>query len=104
MASLVPESDRLEDDLYFFFCDVGQLGRAFVESSPEDTTREVGSRDIDEGQHERPLRVFALNAAQHWSRDVSREIAQAVIDQGRGRDFPAGTSAFLDAHLGYIHA
>jgi hypothetical protein len=51
-----------------------------------------------EGQYARPLHVIALNPVEGWSRDVSEEIAIAVLRVARveGRVLPAGTNEFVE--------
>jgi hypothetical protein len=55
-------------------------------------------RNMIGGQYARALRVIALNPSEGWSRDVSEEIAIAVLTAARteGRELPAGTNEFVE--------
>jgi hypothetical protein len=46
---------------------------------PREADRDTIVRNIIDGQYDRPLRVIALNPEEGWSRDVSEEIAKAVL-------------------------
>ncbi len=101
MASLVPEPERLDADLHFVLCDFGEFGPAFVETSPDNASREAIIRDILSGEYDRPLRVLALNPAEGWSRDVSHDVAQAVAMAAEtlGSELTDGTRTFLEEQL-----
>ena len=93
--SLVPSSDH---DLHFVLCDFGRYGNSYIETDPSEADRDTIVRNMIEGQYARPLRVIALNPSEGWSRDVSEEIATAVLTAARaeGRELPAGTSEFVE--------
>src|SRR4051812_39235115 len=97
MTFLGSEPRRLNAALHFVLCDFGQLGRAFVETSPENANREAVIRDIVAGQYDRPLRVLALNPVAGWSSDVTHGIAAAVAATAhrRGVELTAGTREFI---------
>jgi hypothetical protein len=50
------------------------------------------------GQYTSPLRVVAFNLADGWARDVSRDIARAVIEkaQSDGRQPSESARGFLE--------
>jgi hypothetical protein len=92
--SLVPSPDH---DLHFVLCDFGKYGKAYIETDPSEADRDTIVRNMIDGQYGRPVRVIAINPAEGWSRDVSEEIAKAVLTAAEVEDrvLPAGTSAFV---------
>jgi hypothetical protein len=98
--SLVPSPDH---DLHFVLCDFGKYGKSYVETDPSEADRDTIVRNMIDGQYGRPVRVIALNPADGWSRDVSEEIAKAVLTAAEveGRVLTAGTSAFAQDQLAY---
>jgi hypothetical protein len=95
--SLVPSSDH-DHDLHFVLCDFGKYGKSYIETDPSEADRNTIVRNMIDGQYDRPLRVIALNPAEGWSRDVSEEIAKAVVTAAKADDrvLTAGTSAFVE--------
>src|SRR5262247_1111651 len=93
--SLVPSADH---DFHFVLCDFGRYGHSYIETDPNEADRGSIVRNMIGGQYARPLRVIALNPSEGWSRDVSGEIAIAVLAAARagGRELPAGTSEFVE--------
>jgi hypothetical protein len=63
----------------------------------------TGQREnnILSGQYSCPLRVVALNTAEGWSRDVTEDIAVAVMNRANGEDRSIGKAAqeFLERVL-----
>ena len=98
-ASLVPS---LNEDVHFVLCDFGRAGLAYVETDPPDADATTVVQNLLQRQHERPLRVIALNADEGWSRDVSESIAAKVQDvaQHEGRELTTRTTAFIEDHIG----
>jgi hypothetical protein len=94
-----PVSLVSEQDLHFVLCDFGRSGQAYVETDPTEADASTIVRNLLGGQHDRPLRVLALNVEEGWVRDVSEIIAVKVRDVARreGQGLPVGTRAF-DAH------
>jgi hypothetical protein len=47
-----------------------------------------------------PVRVISFNTAEGWSRDVSEEIADALLQTcaQEGRDIPSALEDFVDQH------
>ena len=95
--SLVPSSDH-DHALHFVLCDFGKYGKSYIETDPSEADRDTIVRNMIEGQYNHPLRVIALNPAEGWSRDVSEEIAKAVVTAAEADDrvLTAGTSAFVE--------
>jgi hypothetical protein len=72
--SIVPE--QAERDVYLVLDDLGaRLGRAWRETSEEDTDRETLIRYLLEGQYRNPNWIIAFNIREGWVRDATQEIA-----------------------------
>jgi hypothetical protein len=66
-------------DAYLVLDDFGgRLGRAWRETDEEMTFREVLIQDLMSGQYSNPARIVAFNAAEGWSRDVTKDIADEL--------------------------
>jgi hypothetical protein len=96
--SIVPESD--DRDIYLVLDDFGRLGRAWRETDEERTDRVTVVQDLFEGQYNCPQRVVAFNTAEGWSRDVSEDIADELLQRlaAAEDDAPAGIQDFIDRH------
>jgi hypothetical protein len=56
----------------------GQLGSIYRETEVEQTDLETIITDLMTGQFNDPVRVVAFNTLEHWSNDVSGEIAAEI--------------------------
>ena len=56
--------------------------------------------DLVDGQYSNPARVVAFNTAEGWSRDISAEIADEVVERCSmdGFDVPVALEDFVDRH------
>jgi hypothetical protein len=100
MARLV--SDYPKDVTIFLVEeDFGHLGRAYRETDAAEADRETIIRNFISGQYRDAVRVVAFNTAEGWSRDVSEDIANAVLDQAYDADetLPEDTKHFIDRHV-----
>jgi hypothetical protein len=81
--------------------DFGRNGRAYLETDAAEADRETIIRNFISGQYDTPMRVIAFNTAEGWSRDVSEDIAQEVLDQAHDADetLTDGTKRFIDRHV-----
>jgi hypothetical protein len=81
-------------------CDFGKNGTACVETDPVKTEASVVA-DLVSGEQDHPIKVVAFSVAEGWARDVSEDIARAVVDRARaeGRRLPEGTRGFVERHL-----
>jgi hypothetical protein len=54
------------------------------------------------GQYSQPVKVVVFNAGEGWSRDVSEELAIALLERmaEEGREVSASLESFLDRHGG----
>jgi hypothetical protein len=59
--------------------DFGRLGRAYCEIDEAEADEATIVENILSGQYSRPLRVVAFNTVEDWARDVTEEIARAVL-------------------------
>ena len=82
--------------------DFGDLGRAFVETDEAEADEATIIDNILSGQYSCPLRVVAFNTAEGWSRDVTEDIAVAVMNRVRSEQRSIGKVAqeFLERVLG----
>src|SRR5262245_65907871 len=77
---------KLTDDvtIHIVLNDFGEkLGRAFLETDEAEADEWTIVSRIISGEYSNPVRVVAFNIAEGWSRDVSENIAQAMIERGR---------------------
>jgi hypothetical protein len=72
--------------VYLVLNDHGKFGIAYDETDPAEADRESIIRNFLTGQYGNALRVVAFNTAEGWSRDVSRDIAGEVLEQGFDAD------------------
>src|SRR5215475_4029049 len=78
--SLAP---KLTDDVtvYLVLNDFGALGRAYVETDEANASERDVISNISSGQYPKPIRVVAFNTAEGWSRDVTEDIADALLER-----------------------
>ena len=79
-----------------------RLDSAYCETGEDEADENTTIENILSGQYSHPLRVVAFNTAEGWSRDVTEDIACAVLDRARREDRPIGKGAqeFLEHTLG----
>ena len=79
-ATLVP---KLTDGVtvYLVLNDFGPLGRAYVETDEAKASERDVISDISSGQHSKPIRMVAFNTSEGWSRDVTEDIAEALLER-----------------------
>ena len=88
--------------VYIVLNDFGPLGRAYCETDETDADEETVIENILSGQYSHPLGVFAFNAAEGWARDVTEDIARAVLNRASTERRSIGVAAqeFLVRALG----
>ena len=81
--STPPLAPKLTDDVtvYLVLNDFGALGRAYVETDEANASERDVISNIGRGQYSKPIRVVAFNTAEGWSRDVTEDIAQALLER-----------------------
>jgi len=77
--SLVPGSES--SDVYFVLDELPTFGRVWRELSEEAANKQTVLNLIANGEFQDPVRVIAFNTAEGWSRDVTGEIAEALLDR-----------------------
>ena len=97
--SIVPGS---EQDVYLVVDDLGRNGRVWREADTETTDYETVIRDLLSGQYSNPVRVVSFNTAEGWSRDVSREVADDLLQRCEleMRKLPVSIQGFVESRVG----
>jgi hypothetical protein len=82
----------------------GRQGSVYRETEVERTDFETIIDDLLSGQFNDPIRVVAFNTLEHWSRDVSGEIAEEIQTRCdiEGAAVPEHVRDFVEAHGGPI--
>ena len=57
-----------------------RLGRAYCETGEDEADENTVIENILNGQYSHPILVVAFNTAEGWSRDMTEDIARAVLD------------------------
>jgi hypothetical protein len=98
---LAPSEPAFDVTVHFVLNDFGPLGRAYVETDETDADEATIIDNILRGEYSCPLRVVAFNTAEGWARDVTEDIARAVLNRARseGRSTIAAQE-FLERTLG----
>jgi hypothetical protein len=78
------------------------LGSVYRETEVERTDIETIISDLLTGQFNDPIRVVAFNTLEHWSDDVSKEIATEIRTRCdiEGAPVPGHLSDFVASHTG----
>jgi hypothetical protein len=63
--------------------DFGPLGRAYAETDEAEADEATIVEDILTGEYSHPVRVIAFNAVEGWARDVTEDIARAVLTKAQ---------------------
>lgn len=101
--SIVPNDD--DQNVYLVVDDFGRNGRVYRETDVETADLETTIADLLSGQYKNPVRVVAFNTAEHWSQDVSSDVAHEMRHRcdEQMRDVPFGLEEFMDRHEGRYH-
>jgi hypothetical protein len=85
--------------------DLGRSGRIWPEADLERTDLETVILDLFEVQYKNPIRVVSFNTAEHWSQDVSADVAQELRWRcdPQQRDIPFFLQDFVDRYEGRYH-
>jgi hypothetical protein len=97
--SLIPDSNE-DRDVYLVLDDFGHRGRSWGEIDEQSTDRAAIIQDLLEGQYNMPVRVVSFNTAEGWSRDVSAEIAEDLVEicASNDLDIPGALESFIEHH------
>jgi hypothetical protein len=79
-----PLAPKLTDNVtvHIVLNDFGKLGRTFLETDELEADEWTTVTNIINGEYSNPVRVVAFNIAEGWSRDVTEDVAEAVIERG----------------------
>ena len=81
--------------------DFGTLGRSYRETDETQADAAAVVENLLNGQYFNPLRVIAFNLQEGWVRDVSEDVARAVLERARNeaKPLPDGVRRFVDHHV-----
>jgi hypothetical protein len=86
--------------VYIVLNDFGQLGSAYVETDEAKADEEAVLNNIGSGEYSNPVRVVAFNTVEGWSRDVTEDIARALLDrEAREADLSESARRFVERVL-----
>ena len=98
--SIVPNGT--DQNVYLVVDDLGLRGRIWPEVETDKTNLETVISDLLTGQYKDPVRVVSFNTAEHWSEDVSADVAHELrrrFDE-QMRDIPFFLQDFVDRYEG----
>jgi hypothetical protein len=80
----------------------GGLGSVYRETEVERADIETIITDLMSGQFNDPIRIVAFNTLEHWSEDVSKDIAHEIQTRCdiEGEDVPESIRDFVDKYVG----
>jgi hypothetical protein len=100
---LAPDAQSHDVTVYIVLNDFGELGRAYVETDEAAADEQTVVNNISDGQYSNPVRVVAFNTAEGWSRDVTEDIARALVDrEARGADLSESATRFVERVLDIV--
>ena len=100
-ATLVPDQPVPDQPanvtVYVAIDDLNRNGRAWLEMD-EKTVID----NLIAGQYERPVRIVAFNTAEGWARDMTEDIAGALVEEARNncRELSSSARTFYVWHIG----
>jgi len=80
----------------------GGLGSVYRETEVERADLETIITDLMSGQFSDPIRIVAFNTLEHWSEDVSRDVAREIQTRCdiEGEAVPESIRDFVDRYAG----
>ena len=86
--------------VYLVLDSFGALGAAYRETDVERADLETVIADLMSGEFNAPVRVVAFNTLEHWTDDVSRQIAEEIQKRCdlAGEPVPEGIRDFVEDH------
>jgi hypothetical protein len=98
--SLAPDEQPHDGTVYIVLNDFGELGRAYVETDEAKVDERIVVNNISSGEYSNPVRVVAFNTAEGWSRDVTEDIARALLQrEAREGDLSESAKKFVERVL-----
>jgi hypothetical protein len=96
--SLVPQSES--SDVYLVLDELLTFGRVWRELSEEAANKQAVLNLIANGEFHAPVRVIAFNPAEGWSRDVTKDIAQELLERDASEgDLSESAKIFMERVL-----
>jgi hypothetical protein len=99
--SIVPHPSQFDRDIYLVMDDLGgQFGRIWRETTAQSADPETILADMLGGQYSNPVQVVAFNTSEHWSRDVSEDVARELrrrCDE-EGCQLPSSLQDFVERY------
>src|SRR5882672_657653 len=91
-----------DQTVYLLVDRFGQFGSVYRETEVERTDLETIITDLMSGQFNDPVRVVAFNTLEHWSEDVSKDIALEIQTRCdiEGVAVPEHILDFVASHTG----
>ena len=104
MRNQTPLAPREPFDVtvYIALNDFGALGRSYVETDEAEADEATIIENILTGEYSHPIRVIAFNTVEGWARDVTEDIARAVLSEAQSerRSISIAAQEFLVRTLG----
>ena len=79
--------------------DFGVLGRAYRETDEGHADAETIIERLLRGDYSAPVQVVAFNLENGWVRDVSAQIARALMARAGGEGLPDHARRFVERHV-----
>ena len=70
--------------------DFGPLGRDYIETDEAETDGAAIVENILSGAYSHPVRMVAFNTVEGWSRDVTEDVARALLKKAQSEHRRAG--------------
>jgi hypothetical protein len=97
---LAPDQQPHDVTVYIVLNDFGQPGRAYVETDEAAADEQTVVNNISSGEYSNPVRVVAFSTVEGWSRDVTEDIARALLDrEAREADLSEPARRFVERVL-----
>jgi hypothetical protein len=90
-----------DQTVYLVVDSFGRLGSVYRETEIERVDLEAVISDLMTGQFSDPVRVIAFNTLEHWSKDVSSEVAQEIRTRCdiEGNNVPEHIRDFVESYI-----
>jgi hypothetical protein len=90
-----------DSTIHIVLDDFGNLGRAYRETDEAQSGEQAIIENLLCGEYSRPRRVIAFNAIEGWARDVTADIARAVLEQAIAQEktLPETTCELIEGEL-----
>ncbi len=95
-SSIAPESSAT---VHLVLEDFGALGRAYREADETHADANTIVEKILRGEYSAPAQVIAFNVEKGWARDVSVQIARALIEKKGVDAMPEHARRFVERHV-----